>query len=195
VGKKKITDSRKTPEKIQESKPIEITPEPVKNPQSNARIFSGGTGIPSVKKSTKLESTVEDSGTKNYENLPPPDPSVLDSYWENLVEFIEKEKNYASCAAILKQRHFEVVGHILKLSVFGEVELANVVEIKTEIVDFLRKKEDFKGLSDLEIILLKPEENADLTKPYTPEEKLRAMEAKNPLLIELQKRFNTSIVH
>jgi DNA polymerase-3 subunit gamma/tau len=101
--------------------------------------------------------------------------------------FLEKLKaeNRTSEYNALNQKFYLTEGHHIRLEIINSYQLHMIERIRTDLLEFLRKKLKNKNIL-LDTRVIEPEEKKLI---YTNKEKFNFLAEKYPLLNELKKRF------
>lgn len=167
--------------------------EPSKQPVINLRGVSPVRSTVSIKKHLEKKdeptSAAENQASSHSitEQLPeePFDLEMLQNQWRKYTEKLTVEGKFSLCGTLTITQPQLLEGHQISYMVQNESQLRELESGKHELTTFLQKQ-----LRNFSIrILLSKSEMPIKTRPYTAEEKLKALEEQNPNVAFLRKKL------
>ena len=144
--------------------------------------------------SSKLYKEQEQATQQVAEILPdlhePFSMTELEPVWNEYANQLQKQGRMTVSAALTKRKPELRDNFALVFAVDSAAAEKDLNDQKADLLSFLRKKLSNYKLS-LSIIIATGD-SAD-SKPYTPSEKFKKLAEKNPMMLELKKRFDLEI--
>lgn len=191
-----VAEEKKNPEPgVSRSAPAAVDSAP--EPEAKVPVIALR-GIQTVKTSVSIKKHLEakpsDAGNGSAENdqhsireeLPetPFDLTTLRQVWTSYTEKLRAEGKQSLCGTLtLNKPEMTDVAFQISYQVQNESQLRELEAAKFDLMGYLRKQLKNRSVS----LVLSKSEALIVTKPYTSEDKLRAMEANNPNIAALRK--------